>query len=252
MRIHTSFNLILQTFPHQPLFPHHYTTITIINTSKLRCSRPTGTGLSCSVSWSTWQKDANLPRASISRLVARPTWSFTSNPFHQLSATMSPSPLPTLRRIVTTHNTQGQSTVAVDSELASQPLPHGAGSVTIWSSEASPADVASSDDKALSDTGFVNGGSIFRIVDLPPHSVGALHRSISLDYIIVQKGSVVLTLEDGSRTRLQQGEFVVQQATMHGWDNETGEWARMLAVMLPAEAPVVDGKELQTDLSRLI
>lgn len=141
--------------------------------------------------------------------------------------------------------------MASDTELTSQILPHGPGSVTIWSSEASPAYVASSEDKAFSDTGFINGGSIFRIIDLPPHSVGTLHRSISLDYIIVQKGSIVLTLEDGSRTRLHQGEFVVQQATMHGWDNETGEWARMLAVMLPVEAPIVDGKELQTDLTAL-
>ncbi|KAL2844356.1 hypothetical protein BJY01DRAFT_235313 [Aspergillus pseudoustus] len=164
---------------------------------------------------------------------------------------MSPSPLPPLRRVVTTHDAQGQSTVASDTKLTSQILPHGPASVTIWSSDASPAYLASSDDKALSDTGFINDGSIFRILDLPPHSVGSLHRSISLDYIIVHKGSVVLTLEDGSRTRLHQGEFVVQQATMHGWDNDTGEWARILAVMLPAEAPTVGGKELQTDLTAL-
>jgi quercetin dioxygenase-like cupin family protein len=164
---------------------------------------------------------------------------------------MTPSPLQPLRRVVTTHDAQGRSTVASDGELKSQILPHGPGSVIIWSSEASPAYVASSDDKALCDTGFINGGSIFRIVDLPPHSVGALHRSISLDYIIVQKGSIVLTLDDGSRTTLHQGDFLVQQATMHGWDNETGEWARLLAVMLPAEAPIVDGKELQTDLTAL-
>ncbi|BCS30686.1 cupin domain-containing protein [Aspergillus puulaauensis] len=168
-----------------------------------------------------------------------------------LIVTMSPSPLPPLRRVVTTHNTPGQSIVASDTELASQILPHGPGSVTVWSSEVSPADVGSSDDKALCDPGFVNGGSIFRVVDLAPNSVSPLHRSISLDYIIVQKGSVVLTLEDGSRTKLKNGDFVIQRATMHGWDNETGEWARILAIMLPAEAPIVGGKELQADLAAL-
>jgi quercetin dioxygenase-like cupin family protein len=141
--------------------------------------------------------------------------------------------------------------VARDSKISTEILPHGPSSTLIWSSATSPADVSTSDDNALADTGFVNNGSIFRIVDLPPRSSGAVHRSLSLDYIILQKGNVVLTLDDGSRTMVNEGDFVVQQATMHGWDNETDEWARMLCIMLPAKAPVVDGKELQTDISAL-
>lgn len=160
-------------------------------------------------------------------------------------------PLRSLRRIVTSHNDNGQAVVARDSQITSELLPHGAGSVVIWSSASSPADVDSKDDKALDDTGFVNNGSIFRIVDVPPRSVGPLHHSLSLDYIIVQQGTVTLTLDDGSRTKVNQGEFVIQNATMHGWDNETDEWARFLAIMMPAKAPVVGGQQLQTDLSAL-
>ncbi|KAJ9655220.1 hypothetical protein H2198_005836 [Neophaeococcomyces mojaviensis] len=159
--------------------------------------------------------------------------------------------LPPMRRIVTSHNEQRQAIVAHDSQISTEIPPQGAGTVLIWSSSESPADVASADDKALADTGFVNNGSIFRIVDLPPKSVGPLHRSISLDYIIVQKGTVTLTLDDGSRTKANEGDVVIQQATMHGWTNETDEWARILAIMLPAKAPVFGGNELQTDLAAL-
>jgi hypothetical protein len=37
---------------------------------------------------------------------------------------------------------------------------------------------------------------------------------------------------------------------MHGWD-ETDEWTQMPAIMLPAKAPVLDGKELPKDLGAL-
>jgi len=156
-----------------------------------------------------------------------------------------------MRRIVTSRNADGQGTVARDSQIPTEIAPHGVGTVTIWSSASSPADVSSTDDPALADTGFVNRGSIFRVVDLPPRTVGAFHLSLSLDYIIVQKGSVVLTLDDGSKTTVNEGEFVVQQAVMHGWDNASDEWARLLCIMLPARAPVVDGREVQEDLSKL-
>jgi len=161
------------------------------------------------------------------------------------------TPLPPMRRVVTSHNEKGQAIVARHSEISTQILPHGAGTALIWSSDSSPADVNSNDDKALDETGFVNNGSYFRIVDLPPKSEGALHRSLSLDYVIVQKGRVTLHLDDGTKTNLNQGDFVIQQATMHGWDNDSDEWARILAIMMPAKPPVIAGQELQTDLSAL-
>ncbi|KEF54718.1 uncharacterized protein A1O9_09160 [Exophiala aquamarina CBS 119918] len=161
------------------------------------------------------------------------------------------SPLSPMRRVVTSHNAQGQAIVARDSEISVDMLPHGAGSALIWSSDSSPANINSGDDAALTDTGFVNKGSIFRIVDIPPRSVGALHRSLSLDYVIMTKGSITLSLDNGTRTKIREGDFVIQQATMHGWDNDSDEWARLIAIMLPAKAPVTEGKELSEDLSAL-
>ena len=100
--------------------------------------------------------------------------------------------------------------------------------------------------------GLVNNGSVLRIVDFPPYAVGRLHRSISVDYVIVLKGTVVLTLDDGSRTSVNEGGLVVQQATMHGWDNETDEWARILCFLMPAKAPVVAGVQLDSQVDFVV
>lgn len=160
---------------------------------------------------------------------------------------MATSNLPPVRRIVTGHTAEAVSVVAHDSELKSLP---GSNVETrlLWSSESSPADIAPTDDRGDVQMGLYNNGSSLRIVDFPPKSVGFVHRTITLDYLVVLKGTITLTLDDGSRTQAGEGTVLVQQGTMHGWDNETDEWARLLCVLLPAKAPVINGKELVDDL----
>ena len=159
------------------------------------------------------------------------------------------SNLPPLRRVVTFHNDTAKATIIFDTKISPETKPYGSAFVNLWSSDTSPADVSSPEDKGLRETGFVPTGSVVRIVDLPPNAAPLLHRSISLDYVIVQKGTVVLVLDDGSRTEVYEGEVVVQQATMHGWENATDGWARLFCVMLPAMPPVVGDRELSLDLS---
>ncbi|KAL3476546.1 hypothetical protein BJX99DRAFT_258291 [Aspergillus californicus] len=162
-----------------------------------------------------------------------------------------PPPLPPIQRIVTSHNAQAQATIAYGTPISAEVQPHGVAEALLWSTDTIPADVTSRNDKGLAQVGFVNGGSILRVVDLPPRCVGGLHRTISLDYVVVLKGAVVLTLDDGSRTEVEQGGVVIQQASMHGWDNERDEWARLLCVMVPAETPVFGGETLRMDLGFL-
>lgn len=154
-------------------------------------------------------------------------------------------PLPSTRRIVTAHNADAKATVARDGPIHGKQTPHGPWIQLLWSSAGLPPGVSSAEDLGLADTGMSNDGTIVRIVDFPPRSTGLVHRSITLDYIFVLKGTVVLALDDGSRTRVDAGEAVVQQATMHSWDNETDEWARLLCVLIKSEKPVVNGQELE-------
>ena len=154
------------------------------------------------------------------------------------------SPIDPIRRVVTSHNKDSQAIVWRDDHLHGKLGTHGNAVTLLWSSDSHPAEVTSKTDKGKVETGLVNNGSVLRIVDLPPNSVGRLHRSISLDYVLVIKGSVVLSLDDGSRTTVNEGDLVVQQATMHGWDNEADVWARILCCLMPAKAPVVEGVQL--------
>ncbi|KAF9890058.1 hypothetical protein FE257_006738 [Aspergillus nanangensis] len=163
---------------------------------------------------------------------------------------MPQSPLPPIHRVVTSHNHEAQAIVSSNTSLPATILPHGVGEAILWTTDSIPAEVASPEDRRHAPVGFVNDGSILRIVDLPPRSVGSPHRTISLDYVVVLRGTVFLSL-DGHRVEVREGGVVVQQASMHGWDNETEEWARILCVMIPAQPPVFGGKALKTDLSFL-
>ncbi|EXL70649.1 hypothetical protein FOPG_13572 [Fusarium oxysporum f. sp. conglutinans race 2 54008] len=141
------------------------------------------------------------------------------------------SPLPPLRRIVTGHNDAGPATVKYDDKATAKIVPHDAALRSLWITDSSPANLSSPGDNADAEVRIINNGSIFRIVDFPPRSSGHMHRTISIDYVIVQKAAVVLVLDDGSKTPVGEGDVVVQQGTMHGWDNHrlmgslTGDFA---------------------------
>ena len=154
------------------------------------------------------------------------------------------SPLSPIRRVVTSHNEEGQAIIWRDSELRGKLASHGNGVTLLWSTDSHPAEIVSTTDMGQAETGLVNNGSVLRIVDFPPHAAGRLHRSISLDYIVVLKGSVVLSLDDGSRTTVNEGDLVIQQATMHAWENENEGWARILCILMPAKAPTIEGVAL--------
>lgn len=151
------------------------------------------------------------------------------------------SSLPPIRRIVTCHNDDAKAIVSHDSLIHTQLQLYGNANALLWSSDTSPAEVISKQDKGTVTTGHVNNGSILRVVDLPPRSIGSVHRSVSLDYVVVQKGNVLLIMDDGVNIPVREGDVVVQQATMHGWNNEGDDWARLICVLLPAKAPVVNG-----------
>lgn len=157
-------------------------------------------------------------------------------------------PLPSTRRIVTGHNSGALATITKDSLIHGKQTGHGPWIQLFWSSEALPPDSNSNEDLGLVDTGLSNNGTIVRMVDFPPHSTGMVHRSMTLDYIYVVDGEIVLTLDDKSRTTLKKGDMVVQQATMHGWDNDTDQWARLLCILIAAKSPVVCGKTLASEI----
>lgn len=169
-----------------------------------------------------------------------------------MSDTASGSPLPPVRRVVTGHNENAVAVVKNDDVLDPINLRIGPALIPLWATAELPPDVSSPQDKAQLKTGLTNDGAILRVLDVPPRSQLPFHRTVSLDYVYVIQGEVVLTLDDGSKTPLKANDVVIQQASMHGWDNETDQWARLLLVMMRSQAPVSGGKKLEEDVPFIV
>jgi len=90
------------------------------------------------------------------------------------------------------------------------------------------------------------------IVDIGPNPEGTdgpMHRTMSLDYIVLVEGELELSLYSGKgneveRRTMRKGEIVVQRACMHAWKNlSKTENARMACVAVGSEGAVEGGME---------
>jgi hypothetical protein len=72
-------------------------------------------------------------------------------------------------------------------------------------------------------------GHLLRILDVYPLKDGGkrtvMHRTRTLDYVVVIEGELVLILDD-SEVVLMPGDVVVQRGTDHAWENRSGLIAR--------------------------
>jgi len=173
-----------------------------------------------------------------------------------------------IRRVVTTHDETGKSVVLFDG-----PTPHrieyGAGRPVlhdIWSTEDTPADMKGNNDRMLRRLGRppLTNGSVVRVLDIPPigdvskMELGALqaqlgpehshpkaskprhpmmHRTRTIDYIIVLSGEIDMLLDEGE-VHLREGDIVVQQATNHAWINRGKEICRICSIMMDGKEPL--------------
>lgn len=152
-----------------------------------------------------------------------------------------------VRRVITGHNQHAAAVIQNDEFAVSASVGDGTRLTSLWSTTAYPAEINES-SQAKHDTGLDSQqkSSQANVYDIPPGKEVQFHRTITLDYVYVIEGELQLLLDDGSRTSLRAGDFVVQQATMHSWFNEGGSWARVLGIMLPATKPTIGGRQLDT------
>lgn len=174
--------------------------------------------------------------------------------------------LPSFKRVVTGHNSNGQAIVASSGPTPNVfPLLAVPGTVfyEIWNSVDSPAPLDNAADPTAKPLQLSPGplGSVIRVVDIPPDSVQnqvsdenaaavfaeigeshagtgqtnskhkLMHRTETLDYGIVTEGEVWLVLDE-KEVHLRRGDVVVQRGTNHAWSNRTESMARMVFVLL--------------------
>lgn len=165
-------------------------------------------------------------------------------------------PYPAVRRVVTSHDRSGKSTVESDSQLiptattTSDGSPAEIGTMAFtncYRSSKLPVDVLEKwkDPFGVPVPLVGKNQAMVRIVDTPPGNDPLMHRTISLDMGVVLSGEVYMVLDDGSETLMKQGDIAIQRGTIHAWKNMGPEPVRMLFVLIGADPIKVAGETLQ-------
>jgi quercetin dioxygenase-like cupin family protein len=152
--------------------------------------------------------------------------------------------VPPVRRVVTGHDSQKKAKTIHDDVATNVSTRTNAASTTIWCTESVPVRLPAQEGSEDMGARRINSGTPpkgtrLMIMDLFPGCQGAMHRTDTLDYVIVMQGEVEMLL-DNSSVVLRAGDVLVQQGTIHAWANRTDKHARMAIVLVDAE-PLGEG-----------
>ncbi len=176
-----------------------------------------------------------------------------------------------VRRVLTGHDADGKSTIIADGFAANmKELPPGSGlAVTeLWETSV-PADNAGKADAGNRKVRLEppQHGTLFRIVEFPPDaqwqnrtdardwakaldathapdrssSDPMMHRTRTVDYIVVLKGEIHAILDKGE-TLLRPGDVFIQRGTNHSW-SVRGNEPCIVAVVLVDAKPLAAAKK---------
>ena len=148
------------------------------------------------------------------------------------------TPDPPLQRLVTKNNSDGKSVIAWEG-IASNHKWSGRGMVAtlIWSTDECPAEVWVDEDYGARALGTQppRNGSRFTINDYPAQMPGRMHRTDTLDIIVVMDGEIDMELDDGGETHLNKGDIMIQQGTNHAWWNRSERNCRLAIILIDAK-----------------
>ena len=171
-----------------------------------------------------------------------------------------------IRRVVTGHDANGKSIFIKDGiatsvkEMESMP---GLALTDLWVTNSAPADNSGNADAANRPIVLEPpaSGTVLRIVEFPPDSawrdnadakeafssIGAdhatddtsedamMHKTSTVDYLVVLKGEIWAILDDGAETCLKQGDVMIQRGTNHSWSVRTDDPCILAAILVNAE-----------------
>ena len=168
-----------------------------------------------------------------------------------------------MRRIVTGHDEKGKSIITLDGPPARSIGEDVGGLFELWNTDGK--DIISTDNNDRADEDIVlspsAGGTKFRYFQINPLPEGApdevmqdmaaqafanvgaahhridtskhpaMHKTETIDYIILLKGDVTLILDE-EEVDLKPFDVVVQRGTNHAWVNNGNEPALLIAVLV--------------------
>jgi quercetin dioxygenase-like cupin family protein len=152
---------------------------------------------------------------------------------------------PPIRRIVTGHvGDVAQVLIDAPASNAKYPAP-GTVSTLIWSTDGAPATIPAGADPEdmgarILGTAPPARGTRFAVIDFPPGNTARMHRTETVDYVIVLEGEIDMDM-DASTVKMRAGDIMVQRGTNHAWANRSDKRARVAFVLIDAE-PLGIGK----------
>ena len=148
-------------------------------------------------------------------------------------------PFPPIRRFVTGHDADSVAKVIMAGPATNAKHPSaGTVSTLIWSTDRTPADIAVGEDvedlgARIIGTAPPANGTRFAVIDFPPGNAPRMHRTETIDYVIVLAGEIEMDMDD-STVKLAAGDVMVQRGTNHAWANRSGRRARVAFVLIDA------------------
>ncbi len=145
-----------------------------------------------------------------------------------------------IRRVVTAHDASGKSVVGSDGVIESSPgrIDKTINAADIWWTRAVPAVVAGHDASNEPSPGMPTpGGTLLKVLEIAPGTKPAMHKTETLDYVIVMDGEVDMLLDDGAEVHVKAGELMIQRGTVHGWTNRGDRPCRIAVVLVDARRP---------------
>ena len=168
-----------------------------------------------------------------------------------------------MRRIITGHNAEGKSVITIDGPPARSLSENEGGLYELWNTDGNEINTLDETDRADSEVLLSPpvGGTKFRYFQINPTPEGipadlieaataaafekmgaahhrvdttrhpAMHKTKTIDYIILLKGDVTLLLDE-EEVDLKPFDVVVQRGTNHAWVNNGSETALFIAVLI--------------------
>ena len=169
------------------------------------------------------------------------------------------------KRVVTGHNSKGQSTILFNDHGAPPKVLQKAGGLILtelWETQETPAKNTGNLEQARDVLKIEpeHSGSLFRLIEYPPDyirmksidtkshfsSMGVdttndpvkshpgMHKTSTIDYAVILKGEIFAVLDD-AEVLLREGDCLVQRGTHHAWSNRSNEPCLIAFVLISAQ-----------------
>jgi quercetin dioxygenase-like cupin family protein len=147
---------------------------------------------------------------------------------------------PPIRRVVTGHDEGHVAKVLLDGPATNAKHPQsGLVSTMMWCTDGAPAAIPVGEQPEdmgarILGTAPPRNGTRFAVIDFPPGNHPHMHRTETIDYVIVIEGEIEMDM-DASTVKLKAGDIMIQRGTNHAWANRSGKRARVAFVLVDAE-----------------